>query len=266
MILLTNHGPRDFQKSPIPIFVRRRWEVFGVHEGRFGLLVNSRKEPLYNRGPTLWILSPQLAHGKTGDGTVCQVSHFFTDQMPPIIEQLSQKDGWLEIPLSESASQKYFEEHQTLCRVLEATDHLQPLRAQIHFHQLLILALESLPKHRLQHLKNQDQIRLEPAFLWFRDHMAEQPKLEAIARQVHLSESHFRRLVREQYDKSSKTILMNMRMEKATGLLRMNHLSIESIARSCGFSSHAAFSRAFARYHRCTPHKWRMSDQINKAK
>ena len=257
MISLTNHGSRDFLKNPVPVFLRKRWEVFGVHEGRFGLLINHKKEAIYNRGPTLWILPPNLAHGKTGDGTVCQVSHFFTDQMPPIIEQLCQNDAWLEIPLSDEISSKYLKEHKKITEVFQSTDVLQPLRAQVHFHQLLLLALESLPRHRLPHLKNPDQIRLEPAFHWFRDHMSEQPKLSAISNTVHLSESHFRRLVREQYSKSSKSILMDIRMERATGLLRMENLNIEYIARACGFSSHAAFTRAFKRHHRSTPHEWR---------
>lgn len=264
MILLTNDGTRDFLKNPIPVSVRKHWEVFGVHEGHFGLIIKDQKKPIYNKVPTLWVLPPNLAHGKTGDGTICEVSHFFTDQMPPIIEQLCQKDGYLEISLTQDKSLAYQKKHHELTQLFQSSEVLQPLRAQVLFHEILLLALEALPRHRLPQLKNPDQIRLEPAFLWYRDHMAEQPKLEAIARTVHLSESHFRRLVREQYSKSTKSLLMDIRMERATGLLRIANLSMEYIAKACGFSSHAAFTRAFKRHHRFTPHEWRQGVSINK--
>ena len=262
MILRASQGSRDFKKKPIPITYRKNWEVYGVHEGRFGLLLESEDGPLYNRGPTVWILPPNIAHGKIGDGSKCQISFFVTDQMPALIEQICQKDGWMEIPLVSWQSENYLEKFEALVQASKSTDVLQPIRIQMIFHQLLMILLESLPRNRLPHLKNQNQIRLEPAFLWFRDHMEEQPDLEEIARTVHMSESHFRKLVREQYSKSSKTILMEIRMERATGLLQMDGLSMEDIAKTCGFSSHAAFSRAFKRHQHCTPHEWRMGKGI----
>jgi AraC-like DNA-binding protein len=68
-----------------------------------------------------------------------------------------------------------------------------------------------------------------------------------LAAEAGMSVNGFARLLREQTGRTPRQYLMNMRIEKASGLLHHSDLSLEEIAAECGFSDRYYFTRIFSR-------------------
>lgn len=243
MFLQFGTGQRDFYQSPIPISQRNIWEVFFVHQGRFGL-VFPNQAPIYNTAPTAWVLGPDLFHGKVGDGSLCEVAKFSCPKMHPWIEQICPRDQYLKLEFSPSESPHLLECIQQARTVVRSQDPLTPLREEMSFLKLSLLLLEKIPKLQLPSVQPHEEKRLQSAFLWFEEHMELNPDLNQVALSIHLSESHFRRLVREHFKKSAHEIIQDLKMTKAKGLLAMDY-TIDQISTACGYGSSPAFSRAF---------------------
>ena len=69
--------------------------------------------------------------------------------------------------------------------------------------------------------------------------------IDKICKTVSVSRSGLQRLFNEYFKLSPKQYLLNLRMNKAVGLLMENGLSVKEIAFACGFSDEKYFSRAF---------------------
>ena len=70
---------------------------------------------------------------------------------------------------------------------------------------------------------------------------------EVIARELRLSASRLRLLVRQTLGLSMGRYLMRIRLHRATALLSGGRLTVAEVAAACGFASVFAFSRAFKR-------------------
>ncbi|MFI6922289.1 helix-turn-helix domain-containing protein [Nonomuraea spiralis] len=79
------------------------------------------------------------------------------------------------------------------------------------------------------------------------ERLAEPLTLAAVAAEVHLSVYHFVRVFREGTGQTPHRYLTRLRIERARRLLSATSLSIEQIARRCGFSGPGALSSAFLR-------------------
>ncbi|HMU73097.1 MAG TPA: AraC family transcriptional regulator, partial [Ferruginibacter sp.] len=78
-----------------------------------------------------------------------------------------------------------------------------------------------------------DYERIEKAIGYLKDHFKEQPDLEAVARQVHLSPYHFQRLFKDWAGVSPKKFLQFISVEYAKGLLRQD-LSLADVSYETG--------------------------------
>ncbi|GMV81844.1 MAG: hypothetical protein AMXMBFR7_30280 [Planctomycetota bacterium] len=78
-----------------------------------------------------------------------------------------------------------------------------------------------------------------------------------LARTVHLSEVQFRKLFRKVTGLSPVRFLQRRRIERAGHLLRAGELSIEQIARACGFRDAPFFCRVFRAWTQTTPGRFR---------
>ncbi len=79
----------------------------------------------------------------------------------------------------------------------------------------------------------------------------------SLAREVGLSEGHLRRQFRAAYRKTPRRYLTEVRILRASELLRTTSRGIEEIAHSVGYSSVAVFNRIFKRAFGVTPSKAR---------
>jgi AraC family transcriptional regulator len=90
-----------------------------------------------------------------------------------------------------------------------------------------------------------------------RERLAEPLTLAIIAAEVHLSVYHFVRVFREAVGQTPHRYLTRLRIEQAQRLLSTTSLSIERIARRCGFASPGALSSAFLRQTGVRPSAYR---------
>lgn len=79
----------------------------------------------------------------------------------------------------------------------------------------------------------------------------------ALARECHMSESHFFKLYKQSYGVSPRHDILKARMEHAEKQLAQTRDTIESIAESCGFHSAVRFSLQFKKMKGLSPRAWR---------
>ncbi|MCL6458160.1 MAG: AraC family transcriptional regulator, partial [Gorillibacterium sp.] len=75
---------------------------------------------------------------------------------------------------------------------------------------------------------------------------------------AHFSESHFRRLFKEQMDMSPQAFFTVVRMRKAASLLLQTAQSIQEIAYQCGYIDSKYFSRSFRQHEGMSPLEYRI--------
>jgi AraC-like DNA-binding protein len=83
--------------------------------------------------------------------------------------------------------------------------------------------------------------------------------VEELARACHLSRSAFAARFVARVGKPPATYLVHVRLDAATGLLRDTSLPVTVIATKVGYTSEAAFSRAFRNRYGTPPARWRRS-------
>jgi len=79
----------------------------------------------------------------------------------------------------------------------------------------------------------------------------------SLAKDVGLSERHFRRQFRAAYGKTVRRYLTEVRMQRAAALLRETRLGIEQVAHTVGYPSIKNFARSFRRAYGLTPSEFR---------
>lgn len=85
---------------------------------------------------------------------------------------------------------------------------------------------------------------------------------DLLASLCNISEVHFRKLFKENFDKSPKQYILDMRIQKAKQLLSDGMFKISAISRECGFSDQYHFSRIFKQKTGMTPTEYYMKNQI----
>lgn len=81
--------------------------------------------------------------------------------------------------------------------------------------------------------------------------------MAAVARAVHVSPSHLRRLFRQVRGENPLKTFTQMRLQRVMELLSETPEKLEVVAARCGFSSAADLCRVFRRVHHASPHQWR---------
>ena len=108
-----------------------------------------------------------------------------------------------------------------------------------------------------------DLPRLVPVLNWIDKHLSSHDFTVAdLARQVYLSETHFRRLFNEVFGTSPVQFVRQRRIERACGLLRSTTLPIKQISADCGFAEEAFFSRVFHKATGKSPAVYRKAEFI----
>jgi len=87
------------------------------------------------------------------------------------------------------------------------------------------------------------------------------PSASALARELGMSVSHFRRRFRATTGQSVHEFISNSIVEHAKGLLANSHLSMKEITYRLGFTSPSSFSVAFKRVVGCSPSHFRLHAQ-----
>ncbi len=81
-----------------------------------------------------------------------------------------------------------------------------------------------------------------------------------LAAWLNLSLSSFQRLMRNYYGQSARQRLIELRMNKASLLLRQTDYSLDIIAEHIGYSTAFIFSNAFKKWSGKSPKEWRLKN------
>ena len=100
--------------------------------------------------------------------------------------------------------------------------------------------------------------RINHVITYITGHLSEELNLEIMAKQAFFSPFHFHRIFSAMVGEPPGSFVNRLRVERAAWMLRHHtSLSVTHIALDCGFSSSAAFSRAFKSAFGISPTQWR---------
>ena len=85
-----------------------------------------------------------------------------------------------------------------------------------------------------------------------------------IARNLKISDDHFRRIFQKKHQLTPHAYLHHQRMLRATELLTTTHMRIKEIVYSCNFRSLIDFSRAFRKFSGMSPRQYRENSRRKK--
>jgi AraC-like DNA-binding protein len=87
--------------------------------------------------------------------------------------------------------------------------------------------------------------------------LAKDISVAQLAREVGLSSSYFARAFRKATGRPPHRWLLEQRIEATQSLLLNSQMSLEEIAKACGFSDQSHLTRAFTRMIGTSPGAWR---------
>ncbi|GHO80100.1 hypothetical protein KSD_78710 [Ktedonobacter sp. SOSP1-85] len=129
-------------------------------------------------------------------------------------------------------------------------DVVSQLEAQYH---AMALVLSLLKQQQMVTEALQDSRSLHWMLSYLSFHLAEPISIADMARYAHLSPAHFSRIFRQQFGLSPHQYLLRLRLQHAQMLLQQTDLTIERIAKYCGFADAHHFSKTFRKNVGCSP-------------
>lgn len=246
---------------------RTNWEFYAVIKGRCAATLRDGEKPVLQER-TLWVFAPECSHAWIDDRRhkYHRISMHFGSVPYPLDEIVRQNGGWISRPLSDTdierllalanaAEPHYLRQHR-----------LSPLHFEIALTQLSLLALSGNDAVDLQPLPDLANFKVESALTWYAEHLNHAPTVKEVADAVHVSTSHLRRLFWQVRRISPKTAFQRIRLDKAQELMSRTALTLEDVARHCGYASASHFCREYRAFHNFTPTHWRkkLIDRFNK--
>jgi AraC-like DNA-binding protein len=104
------------------------------------------------------------------------------------------------------------------------------------------------------------QLRIEEAMAYLREHFREAPRLKDVAKAAHFSPYHFHRIFRQHFGKTFKSAATELQIGEAKRLLLQGR-SIAEVSRAVGFGSHSSFTTRFKRRIGVSPNAWLKSQR-----
>lgn len=252
------HG-RVHWKERMRCNTRTNWEFYAVTEGRCAVRFRDQARPVLQER-TFWLFAPDCPHAWLDDGRHAyhRLSLHFSSVPYPLDEIVRARGGWMSRPLDDQAIARLrqiavnLEPH--FCHPVVAS----PLHYQRHLMDLALLLLEG-DRRAAEPLTLTDvaSFRVERALSWYAEHLDRHPSVKEVADAIHVSPSHLRRLFVEVRQASPKELFRRVRVEKAQDLLGRTTLTLDEVARACGYASASHFCREFKAVHHFTPSTWR---------
>lgn len=113
--------------------------------------------------------------------------------------------------------------------------------------------------NRLNNESDEEENVLTPAIKYMEQHYMDiSLNISVLAKEAHISVSHFHKLFRKCCNITPGEYLLNLRLQKAQIMLLNSNLSVTEIAESCGFTNLYHFSRVFKKNKGISPSQYRM--------
>lgn len=254
MLIGAKFGRVDYARAPVPINCRGRWEFAACFEIPFVPLLEDKygEEGSPN---TLWAFPPSSYHGWQSD----QPSERLVFQFSLVSEELERflpSCGYYRVELSPDEVLLLKEAYVLAKKIEDHPTELMALQTRTLVGELSLLALKGTRVSPLS-ASGISQVRTAQAEDYFREHMAEGPSLSEIARAVHVSPAHLRRLFHQARGESPQRAFNRIRMTTVKECLRRSDLTLELIASRVGLTSLSVLSRATKSYFGESPKKLR---------
>lgn len=131
---------------------------------------------------------------------------------------------------------------------------LQSMATQIGFQLVRDVITDSVITKKKNY---KDNHYVNEAIEYMQNYYSSNITIEEICRIIYISPHHFERVFREKTGQTPYRFLTNIRMQKAKEFLKKDSLSIEEVARFCGFVNGGHFSTVFKRIVGLTPSAYR---------
>jgi AraC family transcriptional regulator len=254
-------------KEPMRCNTRTNWEFYAVIKGRCAAVLHDGEKPVFQER-TLWVFAPECSHAWIDDRRhkYHRLCIHFGSVPYPLDEIVRHNGGWISRRLDDADIARL------LALATEVEPHylrqhrLSPLHFEVALSQLALLALSGKDAADLQPLPDLANFKVESALAWYAEHLSHAPTVKEVADAVHVSTSHLRRLFWQVRRTSPKTAFQRIRLDKAQELMSRTALTLEDVARACGYASASHFCREYRAFHNFTPTHWRkrLIDRFNK--
>ena len=146
--------------------------------------------------------------------------------------------------------------------VIEETNRNEPYMREVRNSYitalLMLMARENrdYTKSRSEEFRARDR-QIVQSLKYIGQHYAENLMIADLADNVHMSETHYRRVFRESMNMSPTDYLNMVRIQQACRLLLKTDLPVEIIAERAGFTTMSTFNRNFRSYTNESPLRWK---------
>lgn len=238
-------------------YTRTNWEFYAVLDGRCAPIFHDEELPPL-RERTLWVFAPECSHAWIDDRRHDFhriVFHFGTVPYP--LDQLVREKGYFSKTLNDEEIARLKNIAGELEPHFQRPNLLSPLHFQGRLMDLATIALAGNDGRQAPALPSLATFKVESALSWYTEHLARCPSVKEVADAVHVSPSHLRRLFCQVRNTSPKTLFQRIRLEKAKELMSRTALTLDDVARHCGFASASHLCREYKAFHHFTPTHWR---------
>jgi AraC family transcriptional regulator len=253
-------------KEPMRCNTRTNWEFYAVIRGHCAPALRDGEKPVL-REKTLWVFAPECSHAWIDDrrNKFHRISMHFGSVPYPLDEIVRQK-GWLEKKLTDADVARL----EAIAAEIEPhylrPNQLSILHIEGRLMDLALLILCGNESAQLSALPDLANFKVESALSWYTVNLGRSPTVKEVADAVHVSTSHLRRLFWLVRRTSPKTAFQRIRLDKAQDLMSRTALTLDDVARHCGYNSSSHFCREYRAFHNFTPTHWRkkLIDRFNK--
>lgn len=243
--------------SKTPPCRRANWEFYVVLSGSCAMY-DDAGELMLAEGPEMVVIRPNHSHGWRGLRSPWRVAVFHFVIVPGAFDKWLGERQWVRTPLTG-------DEADAISRLAVQTEmHWRNpiLQSSIFYERALcemcLIAMDKTSSQEQITLATLNARKVEEALGRFESRIAENPTVDAIAREINLSASHMRRLFREVLGRSPKDVFEECRIRRAKQLMVESADTLELIARQAGFIDANDLCRVFRRREPgLTPGKWR---------
>lgn len=180
---------------------------------------------------------------------------------PPLAAVLEESGPCAVFRLTQSDAATFTELCSRIRRELAGSLSFASMACDGLLHQIAVTLLRaSLAAGNAPVITGEMEATVDRAIGWINEHAHDQEvTVEDIARAVHVSASHLRRLFRLMVGSGPKRYLTSVRLQAAKSFMLQGNCKLEEVARVCGFADARRFSAAFKGQFGMSPSEWRKS-------
>lgn len=259
-------GTREYHRTWVgQTHVHPFWELSVAISGRIAPVIADWG--LKPRNRCLWAIPGNLTHGWTDDGSPAEVVVICPRWVPDALRHAASVAAREQRLPAWEMDAAAVDRLRGLAHGLLAQpcgrDPLVSLRQELAVNDLCLRMLEACPARWLRGLSDERHQVVEAALAWFTDHLEDDPDEVAVARAVHISPAHLRRLCHAVLGRSPRQEFTRLRLARADSLLLHTDWTAQRIAEACGFAGGAvSLCRLYRRERGESPGRFRQQRPV----